>query len=192
MLIKIELGPDAITYMRSYLAVGEALGHALLEVPLEHGRVVTYLPESADPGKVAAFWEGGINYEGGITRLVAEFISSYLCEGDNRLAFFEDMTSRPESPWTTEPGARYVVLGREVYLYLTPESATQEEVHRTMVDSYSWRFVAVLSDTESSLNLLAGQEIGIEFLQLLAASVQHIVVGAYDSEGYLIWSHQEP
>ena len=58
-LREVEFGAEAVTYLRSQLARGKTLSHYLLQLPLEGGRVVSYLPDGTDPKEAAQRFTAG-------------------------------------------------------------------------------------------------------------------------------------
>jgi hypothetical protein len=104
---------------------------------------------------------------------------------------FEDAKSRPTDPWIQSEDGRIKNLDDEVYYVLDEKDANDEEkIARTVRDAQSgWHFVGVMSLPPRNGRLSGGgRNLSADDLRALAERAVVILVGAYDGEGYLVWS----
>jgi hypothetical protein len=217
MVSEIQLDRDAVAYIRRYLAEGFTLSHALLQLALETGTVVTYLPTTTSPDTRKQFAAGGIlpafselesqyvdvNGQGErlvqvtgnpirqeIEALVAGGIATYLHRPGRRYAVFEHALARPTDPWLETANVKFFYCQAEVYLFLTVSDDSLATIIKAKRAAQTYVFTGVLVAGEDLPDLTSGQVVDTDVLQLLAARTEHIIVGAYDGEGELVWSKQ--
>lgn len=211
---EVLLGNEAIQFIRNCLMEGGMmLGHDLLLCcDLESGRVKTYLPTSVSDGESRRFTTGGkvetptgpaenfVARDG--TRWVmipkaetnlhlVRTIQAYLRGEGRRWCIFENATSRPSDVWILAGDDRIRVLGNEVYYLIGKDDAEDEaRILKTVRNADSaWRFACAMSSVPEQVHFLeGGRRLKRDEVRVLAERAEKIVVGAYDGEGYLIWS----
>jgi hypothetical protein len=121
------------------------------------------------------------------------FLTEYLRRSDRGVVFIQDGQSKRSDPWWDNPErlryclpTRRAFYGEEVFNVLTPCDTDPDLIEETIRDGshYFW-FVGICAQavTMPEDNLLSD-----EFLDELVAKTEHIVVMAFDSEGYLVWT----
>ena len=211
MITTIELGHDAITYIRAYLSEGNTLSEYLLELPLEEGRVVTYLPPTSSLDAIENFEVGGIVPTVDVQREVgsgkqeivqlqraeiqlklANFITAYLNRPGRHYAIFEHALAEPTDPWLAQTSAEFFTYRSEVYIFLPSQDASTKAIVSAIRTAATYRITCTLCTTSSGPDLSTGQEVEQDILRVLAESTQHIIVGAYDGESEIVWSRLRP
>lgn len=187
MLRKVVLGHDAVNYIRLYLSEGGTLSHLLSSLPLDSGRITTFVPRTLSDAGIRSFATGWRPNPGGVSDRVRTLIASYLRAQPGRGAVFEDINGVLPQQGTGPPGYPYFVFDGEIYPFLTSAQGGTKAVRRVMLETYSYRFLAVLGDFAETLAAHAGHIVSEDFLQNTASRAEQIVVGAYDSDGCLIW-----
>ena len=216
---EIHLGREAIQFIRDCLEEGGmTLGRGLLlHCDLEKGRVLTYLPTTVSEDETRQFKFGGKVEEiplGPADNFVAEAgtrwvrvptedtdnhlvrtIQAYLRGEGGRWCIFEDAVSSPSFPYIRRRrDGRIRVLGSEVY-YLIGKSDAEDEARilKTVRNAQSgWRFACAMSSVPERVHFLeGGRSLKRDEVRVLAERAEKIAVGAYDGEGYLIWSKGE-
>lgn len=213
--VEINLGPEAISYIRDCLANGKTLATYLLErLDLENGSVTTFLPPDVSKEAASQFKWGGKLYrdpetfvyhtepDGSTTRWepvpntdpwLVSILQEFLRGGTERVCVFENEVALPGDPWLSLPRwdiLQTVIFGNEVYHLLSNRDAENEErILSTIRGARSWLFIGAMTSLSqaSDLPLEAGRLDG-EALKMFAQRAEKIVVGAYDGESYLIWS----
>lgn len=193
MLKKLVFSLEAIAYMREQLASGNILAQRLLALPLEAGLAVSYLPEAVDM-ETALDFEHSITLRTGIpvTREVkaeaVNFIAAYLRQADNSIAIFETL-ARPDDPWLTKAhDFQYFAYDTEVYGYLTSQECDPADVMAVFRHGREYPYVASLTSLPGDDVGHQGTEITRLRLEQLAARTVHLLIGAYDGEGSIIWT----
>ena len=187
MLQQVGLDSAAISFLRSYLASGNTLARYLAGLPLETGRVITYLPPMVvlEPGR--RFDTGGVVSRAETEPQVVDLIAQYLRAPDQhtRYAVFEDAVTRPGDPVLQSSRAAFVTSGAEVYYSLTSATGDPSRIIQAVRQATS-RFVGILAALPGDTPLDSGV-VTTDVLMTLAQAAEVILIDAFDGEGYLIW-----
>jgi hypothetical protein len=100
----------------------------------------------------------------------------------------EALSSRPMDPVLQTLGVRIATLGEEVYFLASPRDALQSVEKMIRRASSIWHSVTVLAETtppEWSGTRVVWHEAD---LTIVEKSVRAVAVGAYDDDGYLLWT----
>ena len=98
--------------------------------------------------------------------------------------FFEDVVHHRSDPIQSEMKSHALYFHEEVYFYIN-----KDEFDRKFVDKIihytdaEWYYMNIISEKDQELD----QNITSKQLQRVASKASHIIVGAYDMEGFLIW-----
>lgn len=196
----VTLGPEAIEYMRQELAHPDPLADALRQVPLEAGRVTAYVPSQASAEEVCELRAviSASNVEGGQASLATvEFVYRYLQQGGTRVLLMGSYPAKP-SDWRVfnhprlgglrEWAERLACEGR-VYFFAT-ESSDLKRVHDVFEDGQAMTTFGILASDLSWAPTRHSNPTRAE-VEDMVRHADHVLVGAYDSTGTLIWSRQE-
>jgi hypothetical protein len=187
-LKEYRLGPGALDYIRATLADGKTLSKLLLELPLEDGQVVTYLPSGVRATARHHYNVGGVAKRSQTEPYVLNVITAFLQGPPNRVAVFEDALARPSDPVLRSTKVPFVYYDGDVYYFLTSERATPDLISNAVRTATSYRFVCMLSDAAEEHNAKPGTEVSLESLKAIAHAAQLILVSAYDGESVVIWT----
>lgn len=188
-MLRVEFGPTALEYVRKQLESGGSLAHELLRLDLLNGRTWAFVREGADTSSLGRF-EESIAADGREAELeLADFVLQHLSTDDRSCAMFEDPFAREGDPvlLRTEQ-VPYLIYGGEVLDFLQGPNHTQDDVQRLIWASRAYRMVGILSYSDP---LVPRAAITPTVLGALIQSANHVVVGAWDSEGQLIWSRNQ-
>jgi hypothetical protein len=204
---KLDLGQQGVDYLVRYLEDGRSLAkHLLARADLGRGRVATFLPDTITevtatqlnfgilgappPQTHVTIEEGGQQWtmvpKLSVLFLLAPIIESYLAANAGRVCVFEDTNARATDPWIATADTRLALAGHEVYHFIAGPEATTEEILRTLRSAMDWRLVGILTSIKRPLAQKI-EEITESEMAELAANAFHIVAGAYDGEGFVIW-----
>jgi hypothetical protein len=215
---EVKLGPEAVTFIKDRLANGKTLAKLLLRRgDLDGGKVSTFLPPGVDEAAARKFDSGGLllpptgethrHYttpDG--TRSVmmpvsntrpqlGVIIQEFLKQGEGHLCLFESAVASPTDGFLSSPKLqelRVLTSEDDVYFLLTRDDLDPEKIDRTIRHATSHLVIGVLAHLSKEDNFLpVAQKITDDDLKLLAERTQKIIVGAYDGEGYLIWSQTD-
>lgn len=196
----VTLGSEAIEYMREELAHADPLADVLRRLPLETGRITAYAPDQANNEEVRKLRAviSSSNVEGAqVYEAELEFVFRYLHQGGNRVLLMGSHPAKP-SDWRVLNGPRLGGLrewaeqltceGR-VYFFAT-EASDVNRVRDVFEDGQAMTTFGVLASnlpwTPTRHSDLARAE-----LEDVVRHTDHVLVGAYDSTGTLIWSKQK-
>lgn len=210
------LNNRAIAYIRYALGEGFSLARLLLNrQDLEEGHVVTFLPENLSEEQLYDFRAGGkllvppnavlqtfdslgraIKIEPIPSTLshLALLIHDYLIKECQAIAVFQDGMAEATDKWITQnQNYRIMIAEGRVYHFLTTEDAEPSKIERVVskAETIYPPLIGVMAVVEAELLGRWGEnrvEVSREELSILAAQSDQIVIGAYDGEGYLIWT----
>ena len=197
MLKKLVFSLEAIAYMREQLASGNILAQRLLALPLEAGLAVSYLPEAVDMETARDFAHSitlrtGIQVTAEVEAEAVTFIAAYLRQADDSIAIFETQ-ARPGDAWLTKAhDFQFFAYDTEVYGYVTSQEWHPSEVMAVFRHRREYPYVANLTSLPGDDVDHWRLEITLTLLEQLAERTVHILIGAYDGEGYIIWSVKTP
>jgi hypothetical protein len=200
---ELKVDGELIRYLEEYLANGKTLSGLLLDsIDFASGKVVTTLPVSVSEEAARDFRSGGkLAAESSnliASRLqpmpdtdsrLAEMAREFLAGGEGRLCIFEDASAGVDDPYLQSVETRTGNYGNEVYHLLLRADAQEAKILSTIKEARSWMlagaFTSAPPDDKYQSKVVA---LITEELRAFAEQTEKIVVGAYDGEGYLIWS----
>jgi hypothetical protein len=203
---EMVLDDRAKSYMRSYLQDGNTLSHRILATSrLSDGTVTTLLPSTITREDAHDFVHAGkfpesqrIRHPGSLRiPLVdigfypAERFERFLRARKNNLCVFEGMYAKPQDPFLSRVKSRVYTYGDEVYFVLLSQDARQPEIRQAIREAGWWRGItAIMTSIPEPVTpqWLEAKEWDSDQLTLLATRLEALVLGAYDAEGYLIWT----
>jgi hypothetical protein len=119
-------------------------------------------------------------------RYVMEFIASYLAQGSDRHLVFQDPNCVPGDPILSAPSAGpHFYCGYHVYPFASGPQPTDQEVTAALSTGYP---VTVGVLCQAAVTLPNRGWLDVDTLKQLAVGTDHILVGAYDMETYIVWS----
>jgi hypothetical protein len=209
---EIELGSEGIEYVRETLAHGKELSQCLLRIlDLESGKLKTFLPPGIAPESVNQFsfggklpptgkrttvrlW-GGREYEAveipNVNDVPISIIAAHLESCATAFCIFENALSSAGDGWLKKTPVQTVTCGSSVYHFLTARQTELGLIETTLkrAKSISPPTLGVLSrfSNGSRLDPRLGT-IELAELEKIGEQSEKLIVGAYDGEGYLIWS----
>jgi hypothetical protein len=190
MLKEVELGQEAIDYIKDSLSQGRTLSRYLCNLPLEQGVVTTWLPPASNSLFLTDFRMGGvitgeIRHEADAK--LGEFVSKYLSRSSTRYAIFEHALARAGDPFLLSVATRFFVYGDEVYFFLTSEDSETINIMDAVKNAKTYLLTGVLAEVTTLPELRDHQQVTEEILRTIVDKTGYLIVGAYDEEGELIW-----
>jgi hypothetical protein len=195
MFREIELGIKGVEHVRTQLGLGGSLAARISTAPLEQGVVGTRVPITAlKDGEIADLQSGGVmNREDSVTGL-GKLISGFLRQSmpPRRYAVFAEPFGKRGDSYLTTVRERKHFMGDEVFFSLLHEDADTSRVLDTIRRVGDYPFIGVLSSIPNDgIGLEHGEELDEDMLEALVSGMDHLVVGAFDGEGFVIWSTNE-
>ncbi len=190
MLINAEIDHRAIEYIQLELSHGNSYARSVLKNGFS-GRVTTFLPEGSPLGQIefaqSIELTTGINIFRASRNLIYPLISSFLSGDKRRIALIEtyyyptDISKLDNIP----PIAYYQ---KEIY-YMLGIAVGSIDVDKAFSSARDYPFVCGLVDLgKTNYVIKKNLKIPQDWWDTIAQNTQHLVIGAYDAEGFLIWS----
>jgi hypothetical protein len=180
-----ELKQEAISYIRTQLASGRAFAHALLKLPLETGRVTAYLPPDISEEALYDFGSGGIAC-GQENLWLAEFISKTLSVQPSGICVFEHPVA--EQGDSRMPDSPFFAVGRDIFM-VAQRDTPSDVVLRIVRDAHWYPAVGALATLPVDQAVPEDESTqSPDLVRQLAEAADHVMIGAYDGEAWLIWS----
>ena len=192
MLREVELGNKALEFMKTELANGNTFAAFILKrFKLENGKVITFLPEDVDAGNITDFSDSvADNYQrmcGETHDKINNFVLAYLSQERNNVAIFEDHFS-PDADYIQEERVQFFSCGQEVYRYLTSSDLNEAKIAHTVGGARGYPFIAALTSFPDSETIQVHAAVSDDYLQRLTAEIDYLIIGAFDQDGFLIWT----
>ena len=199
----LPLGEASITFIKEVLGDGLGYGLALSRLVTEqdivgrNGDTFAVLTDDSDVEAVRNFTadqynRGYVVHSGYTSECLASYIWEYLKEDENRLCLLENYHASSTDPWLERRKSQVVFLDTKVYHVATKVSGSADEVLNAIREAHgNWIFMGVLAQVQNSKYWLDASTIVIDDLKDVVAHATHVIVGAFDGEGYVVWQAKE-
>ncbi len=208
----IQLGSDAIAFMRECLAQGHTLAKFLtLRPDLDHGTIFAPVPPAIELDPIRNFRHGPLlpspttnnhveysDEEGksisvvpvpSTNHILEQLIRNYLKQSNHKVCVFEDALATASDPYLKDLSIRMLTLNKEVYYVLLSTDNSEDAVRRTIrqaANPHPGLIAMVTTMTGDDFSFRRGV-ITRDGLKRLSDKAEKIILGAYHGEGYLIW-----
>ena len=188
---KRKLGARGIQYVREQLTDAAPFSETLSRY-LEGGYAWQFVPEEKlHSYEKLDFHIGGID---AITSALVfskyvEFLCHLLMEDSSTVMLFENQLFRLTDPVMLSREGVFEYMGA-TYSYLQTKSlpATESAVAEHLRGASRYPSVVIVTRGSELMSLHEVRQLTAEEAHELGAHVQHILVGAYDEEAYVVWS----
>jgi hypothetical protein len=183
-----ELAIDAkcLSYLERVLRSGKSLSHLLLErVDFAAGKIHALLSTKVGERKIKDFAAGGIGSIKSPRRALAEIGIRYLQEPGKHIVIEEGL-ARPGDPAIRNKEG-VILLAGEIY-YLARKIDTVEQMERFLMQP---RYAIGLVGVFCTAGAGEIQKISETALADFVATTEKVLVGAFDGEGFLLWTANE-
>jgi hypothetical protein len=192
MLHEIELGDSALDYIKEELANGDLVAKFLLQqIKFEQGVIRTHLPDDVNDKATLDFRDSvAKDYQAMYTethKWVAGFITAYLSQQKNNIAVFETLGS-PKDPFLQRRKPQYFSNQQNVYVYTAGNSYDEQEISQILREARGYPCVGILTSLSNIKTISSEQTVSDDFIQKLVKETKHIIIGAFDEDGFLLWS----
>jgi hypothetical protein len=212
-LRELTLGIEAVEYIKTRLSNGKTLAHYLLKIQnIDSGSITTFLPSDVSMEQANKFQYGGVlpptpkskwryftaddgrKYVMAPTpremRYLVKTIKDFLRIDESRLCIMEDALAKPNDPCVSRLKSRLLFFRDEVYYIVYHSDIKPSYIRNTIEEAESIpTFIGAFTSLPKEGNVFSDrQKISEDTLRVLAERTEKIFIGAYDGEGYLIWS----
>lgn len=189
----LDLDTQALLFVESNLRKGLTLSRRILEYQnVSGGSVAACLPPDIDLSAIKKrlsdeFRYGFLTEQGGALSCLVEFVRSYLSAESGRIAIFENANASTDDPRLDEDG-KVLALENEVY-YMLSSKDDDESIRNSITSANSlWIHIGILASVSNIDDWKSKSILDPHDAVDLAKRTEHVIVGAFDDEGYLIWS----
>lgn len=193
MLIEIDFGQEAIQYIKEQLSQGNTLARYGLSMRLQEGHVISYLPPAVSPVARRDFRNAfsiatDQTYAIELDAKILDLVSAYLAQPGKRYAVIETYFE-PDWPVLASLHLPYFIHGSEVYFFFSSQDHSHEMISQALHSARDYPFIGALTSLPSTeADVQIKEELTANIMEHLAARTEHLLIGAYDAIGYLIWS----
>jgi hypothetical protein len=207
---EIHLDSRGLSYVRECLSAGKELSrHLLTRLELEPGTVSTFLPVQVSKADVYKFETGGkvtsaetepavsLGGEHRIARILnmnevlAEIVQTHLKSAIDSFCLIEDEIAAPGDLSLRNAQATVLTCNQSVYYQIK-----RPQADLNVIESVLRKASSISPPTVGSLGQCRLQtdshekdgQLGVKQLIEFAEHTEKVFVGAYDGEGFLIWS----
>jgi hypothetical protein len=124
-------------------------------------------------------------------RALAARVASLMSQMSEPVALFEDAQSRPGDAWLDTIRTSHMTYDDEIYHVVTDLTIGEETIYETMCNVSLWPFIGFVINEAGSYMRGHHQAASMQTLKSLAQRVTTIVVGAYDGDGFVVWSSSQ-
>jgi hypothetical protein len=207
MIEKINVtSDDSFKYLREQLNMGgKTLSNYISLLPLENGKIYSFVPEGISEKSLYQFDIGGIYsfdkelfknspvlipIQNDARLLLIKDIYEYLDINDENCCVFEEPNGRPQDKWIKNSKIDYVHIADEVFYFFDKKNNSLKQIEDTFKVSEAYYFLCSLGSLSYNIHnkFTPLQEIGVELLKEFVDNLNAFFVKAYDGEGYLMWT----
>lgn len=209
---EVVLSSAGLKYVRECLSSGKELSSSLLEaLDLVSGKLSTFLPPGVASEEVNEFFVGGklpqpsdekhttvrlwneqlkAVPKPSLDGVLISIVEAHLKSGSGALCIFENALASPRDSWLKCTEIQTVTSESSVYHFLTPERMDRDLIELTVKKAKSIRppLIGVLVRFPKPSGFQSEGSLGLAEFRKIAGQTEKLIVGAYDGEGYLIWS----
>lgn len=164
------------------------------EIKLDEGTKTTFLPEDVDAHGIDFYENGCKGLSLGPPRdWLIQKIKEFLSLGEDRIVVLEDELSKSSDKGISGEKAKISTYKEEVYYYInTTDIRDPGYISNTLkeADWANYVFIGIMSSLPKSCQNME-QRLNTDTITLLAKRTKHIIFGAFDGQGYIIWSGKE-
>ena len=187
-----------ITVLKS----GNSLARELLhKLDFEGGRFYSIISNSADASKIRYLESGGILPEEPLEEIeisgkkylkqkkgtsaleLSKFLRLSLNKDAKQLCIFEEIVFEKGDKCISRLGPYIKYYEKEIYYFLSQENCTESNLYSLIKQADGqWYYMNIITTFES---LFKNDQLSKEDISNLASNTTHLILGAYDMEGYV-------
>jgi hypothetical protein len=193
MLKKISLkNNNAFQYIINQLSLGGEISNYLQKFNLGMGTLITYLPEEVDTEKITDWsesidWLYGKNVTKENENILINLISKFMKMKKGN-CFLSETLCLLGDPILNKKNFPYISYNNQIFGYLINISS-DELIRTVLINSRRYPFVGLLTELPNGLDAIYNkQKLSENTLERLIKLTRYIIIGAFDDEGFIIWS----
>jgi hypothetical protein len=192
MLNEVELGDRALEYIKEELAMGNAIAESLWgSIKFDQGVIRTFLPDDVPDTEILDFRDSiAEDYQAmyrATHKKLADFITAYLSHQKNSLVVFETLAS-PRLPYPQREKPQYFSTQQNFYVYLAGDNFDEEKAGQIISEARGYPCIGILTSLPNGKSVSSEQFVSDDFVKKLVEETEHFIIGAFDEDGFLLWS----
>lgn len=178
----------AFEYIESCLDDGNALASSLKELPINSGNCFVFLDREFPEKRLCQFTQGGIaSREESIHKLV-DFLYQRISEKPSTIAIIEEHLLLEKDHKKLLPPVEVFFRDSRPYYFLRQELLNKKRIEQAIKRADSYMFICAVGVEPDNVDIRSRTgDISSRFIQHFSENVEYIVIGAYDSESFLVW-----
>jgi len=150
----------------------------------------TYLPVNLEMGLIEERYKGGgVSRRSDPDEWLRIKLQQYLSLDKDNIVIFDHADAKPNYPWIKKKNVPINVFNQEVYFTLYSNQADDlEAIENTIKNSSTAsRLFGVMSSLKDE-HLPLARNLDERIIQMIVNNTKHLIVSAFDFEGYIICS----
>ncbi len=188
----VQLGPDAITYIKEQLYQGRALSHNVLSfLDFNQSSIVTYLPPTINREAREIYHEGGKTSRKSVDEHVVALVLAHLSKRGKPYAIFEEPNARVDEPLVSSFKEPFFVYKTDIYYFSPCRGREIEEAGHLVRMTNSYPAIGILTFLPEDVpDIEDRQVVNQGILEQLTQATVALLIGAYDNESWIIWNKE--
>jgi hypothetical protein len=188
-LTEISLGREGIAYIGSCLRQGTGLCAKVAEISFRNGTTFAALPEGTSLERARDFKTGGLVTRRQTEAWLADYVQSACVGAGFGSLVFQDIWAKQSDVRIAHPSAFFDQTN--VYYLLEKQAISISSVTEIFRQMKSFLSVAMYSEYLPRIEISSNGRFADEATILnLARKTVRVFSGAYDEEGFVVWSKQ--
>jgi hypothetical protein len=188
-LIEISLGREGIAYVDSCLRGEAGLCAKVVETSFRNGTTFAPVPEGTSPERARKFNTGGLMSRRQADGWLADYVQSARVGADFGCLVFMDVWAKQSDVRVPHPSAFFDQTN--VYYLLEKRAVNISSVTEIFRQMKSFLSVVMYSEYLPRIEISSNGRFADEATILsLARKTVRVFCGAYDEEGFVVWSKQ--
>jgi hypothetical protein len=185
-LTEMSLGREGIAYIDSCLRGETGLCAKIAETSFHNGATFAPLPDGTSLDRAWKFNTGGLLSRQQANAWLADYVQSSRVGADGGCLVFQDVWARSSDPGIALPDAFF--QGTNVYYCLEKNAVDLSSVSRIFRQIRSFFQIAMYCEYPPDENVSNSRFVDETVIADLARKTVRIFAGAYDQEGFVVWS----
>jgi hypothetical protein len=182
-----DLRSRALAHTRRWIPFAKRLDSLLADLPFESWDVVAVT--NGDPryeeADLADGLGGGPKKDDAVDAL-ADLAMRHLSKGLNECVVVEHALALPTDPFLDHEEVPFVQSGDGIYYFATPD-VSLSSVRQVLSSTPDYPYVGCFSALPVGL-LRNRDEVDPAVIELISSNAEAVLIGAFDGEGYLVWT----
>jgi hypothetical protein len=185
-LIEMSLGREGLAYVDYCLRGETGLCGKVAETSLHGGTTFALVPEGTSLERAWQFKTGGLLSRRQADAWLADYVRSSRVGANAGCLVFQDVWEKPKDVRGAHPNA--FLQGDSVYYWLAKNAINVSSVSKMFREIISFQNVAMYCEYVPDESASNSRFVDETVIAELARTTVRVFAGAYDQEGFVVWS----